>query len=113
MKNSRFEELKAMLLARRDVVVVEVSRHAAKLKEKKTSTDSAVLGLGTEDETVVQLAEMYSHEFQAIDAALGRLTRGAYGICGDCGDPIELVRLEALPFTTTCIRCKMKYPEGK
>ncbi len=70
MKNSRFEELKAMLLARRDVVVVEVSRHAAKLKEKKTSTDSAVLGLGTEDETVVQLAEMYSHEFQAIDAAL-------------------------------------------
>lgn len=34
-----------------------------------------------------------------------RLRDGTYGRCQKCGEPIADGRLEALPATTTCIRC--------
>ena len=45
---------------------------------------------------------------QAIEEALFRMEKGAYGICRDCGDPISLARLEAIPWTRVCIECKQK-----
>lgn len=45
---------------------------------------------------------------QAIEEALGRLDRGTYGTCRDCGEPISLARLNAIPWTRVCITCKEK-----
>jgi len=45
---------------------------------------------------------------QAIEEALYRMDKGAYGICRDCGDPISPARLEAIPWTRVCIECKQK-----
>src|SRR6188508_1216912 len=45
---------------------------------------------------------------QAIEEALYRMEKGAYGICRDCGDPISPARLEAIPWTRVCIECKQK-----
>lgn len=43
-----------------------------------------------------------------IKQALERIDKGTYGICEDCGDDIELKRLEARPVTTLCIECKSR-----
>ena len=52
---------------------------------------------------------------QAIEDALRRLEQGTYGICKDCGEPIAPARLNAIPWTRSCIACKEKqkteYPE--
>jgi RNA polymerase-binding protein DksA len=48
----------------------------------------------------------------AIDAALGRIDDGSYGICRTCGQPVGAERLEALPWTTQCIDCKRKDERG-
>ena len=45
---------------------------------------------------------------QAIDEALLRIEKGAFGLCRDCGEPIALARLEAIPWTRVCISCKEK-----
>src|SRR3954468_21096886 len=45
---------------------------------------------------------------QAIDEALVRMDKGAYGVCRDCGDMIAVARLEAIPWTRVCIGCKQK-----
>ena len=45
---------------------------------------------------------------QAIEEALGRLDKGTYGICRDCGEPIAEARLNAIPWTRVCIKCKEK-----
>jgi DnaK suppressor protein len=45
---------------------------------------------------------------QAIEEALHRIEKGTYGICRDCGDPIAVPRLEAIPWTRVCISCKQK-----
>jgi DnaK suppressor protein len=41
-----------------------------------------------------------------IDQALERVEAGSFGICEDCGNEINLKRLEARPVTTMCIDCK-------
>ncbi|MBP7776745.1 MAG: TraR/DksA family transcriptional regulator [Acidobacteria bacterium] len=45
---------------------------------------------------------------QAIDEALVRIDKGAYGVCRDCGEPIAEPRLNAIPWTRVCIACKEK-----
>ena len=48
-------------------------------------------------QAVTQIAE--------IDAAIGRLDDGTYGICVRCGQPVGAERLAARPAAATCVRC--------
>jgi DnaK suppressor protein len=41
-----------------------------------------------------------------IDEAVDRIETGVFGICDDCGNEIDIKRLEARPVTTMCIECK-------
>jgi DnaK suppressor protein len=54
---------------------------------------------------VAGLLEQASAELRALDTAEQRLAAGTYGTCTRCGGPIDPERLDALPATTTCIRC--------
>ena len=45
---------------------------------------------------------------QAIEEALQRIEHGTYGVCRDCGEPIAVARLKAIPWTRVCIACKEK-----
>jgi RNA polymerase-binding protein DksA len=58
------------------------------------------------------LEENEERLLEAIDAALGRIDDGTYGICRTCGQAIGGERLEALPWTTQCIDCKRKEERG-
>jgi len=52
------------------------------------------------------LAEHESNLLAEIDAALGRLEAGGYGICARCGIEIPEARLVATPTVQTCIGCQ-------
>lgn len=41
-----------------------------------------------------------------ITSALERIDAGTYGICENCGRPIGIERLEALPSVRLCVSCK-------
>lgn len=60
---------------------------------------------GTEEVTS-QLAELESRELLQIERSLLRLKHGTYGACEGCSRKIPVARLNALPFTTTCIQCQ-------
>ncbi|NLX54262.1 MAG: TraR/DksA family transcriptional regulator [Planctomycetaceae bacterium] len=67
-------------------------------------SDGAV---GTQDDEIHSLlAQSESEEIQRINAALENMERGEYGLCEECRQPIAAARLEALPYTTTCINCQ-------
>ena len=53
-------------------------------------------------ETLIERARAHLEE---IDDALERVRTGSYGNCESCGQPIAAGRLEARPFSTTCISC--------
>ncbi|MGH2568414.1 MAG: TraR/DksA family transcriptional regulator, partial [Bacteroidota bacterium] len=43
---------------------------------------------------------------RAVEAALRRVDEGRFGSCVSCGSLIEKGRLEAIPYTHLCVRCK-------
>ncbi|MBW3620464.1 MAG: TraR/DksA family transcriptional regulator, partial [Actinobacteria bacterium] len=45
---------------------------------------------------------------QQIDTALEQMDEGTYGICEDCGDPIQDARLEIRPLSVKCVDCAAK-----
>lgn len=65
--------------------------------------------LATEDDEGVDqnvaLAQNEQGLLEQVEAALGRVEQGTFGRCENCGQEIERERLEALPYTSLCIRC--------
>ena len=57
---------------------------------------------------VLSLAEGLKQRLEDVQAALGRLEKGTYGICESCGKDIAPERLEAVPAARLCIDCKQK-----
>jgi DnaK suppressor protein len=105
------------LLARREHLRKKLMGELANLRDFK-STDStgdsvdAAFETGS-DEMASQLAELDARELHQIERALEKLRQGTYGICegedenGEpCGEKIPVARLNALPYTTLCIKCQ-------
>ena len=58
------------------------------------------------DEICSQLVEIESRELGQIEHALQRIAGGVYGRCEYCGGKIAEPRLNALPYTNSCIDCQ-------
>ena len=43
-----------------------------------------------------------------VERALVRFDDGTYGLCTNCGCPIDPARLEALPYAQLCLDCQSK-----
>jgi DnaK suppressor protein len=59
-----------------------------------------------EREKVMALVKTLERKLESIDYALRQAQEGTYGICERCGQPIDPARLEAVPETTLCVKCK-------
>ncbi len=47
-----------------------------------------------------------------IENALRRMEEGTYGKCANCGQPINILRLEAVPWARFCIDCQELAEKG-
>jgi len=47
-----------------------------------------------------------------VQAALQRAGSGAFGVCVECGQPVEEKRLGAIPWARHCIRCQELQDKG-
>jgi RNA polymerase-binding protein DksA len=59
---------------------------------------------------------MLGQEFSGlrdIDEALKRIAKGDYGICKDCGQPIDPKRLNAQPAARVCLACKEAFEKRR
>jgi RNA polymerase-binding protein DksA len=62
----------------------------------------------------VALADIDRHvgEIRAIDAALLRIAQGGYGVCTECGEAIDIQRLQAAPTVQRCVPCQTRFEHG-
>jgi RNA polymerase-binding protein DksA len=103
---SELEERRFRVLA-----VIEHRDRAESLEEEtgelmSSSADNHLADTATETydrEFDEGLEEDAGRLLRRIEAALGRLDAGTYGMCEVCGQPIAEERLEAVPYTTLCI----------
>ena len=106
------EHFRRVLESERDRLLhaVQAVHHDGSLLE-----ESGDLAIGSGDHIADSATETYLREIDGgleenaahllveIDAALGRLDDGSYGLCSVCGRPIGDERLEAVPYATLCI----------
>ena len=58
-----------------------------------------------EQEFTLSLMENEEGTLEAIELALERIEEGSYGQCDECGVKIPKLRLNALPYAPTCVKC--------
>src|SRR3954453_7991733 len=102
--------LHARLVARRDAVRKALSGDLEGYREFAASNDvgdnvDAAVDTAN-DEICTQLVEIESRELGQIEHALKRIVEGVYGRCEYCNGKIAEARLNALPYTSTCIDCQ-------
>ena len=60
-----------------------------------------------EQEKALALVESWERKLASIEHALEQAQKGVYGRCEHCGEAIDPARLEAVPETTLCLKCKV------
>lgn len=106
-KEKKLKKIKLQLLSQKESLLNEAE---VALNELPGQTVFPDLGDQASAETdrgfMLRLRGREQRLLKKIDEALDRLDNGIFGICEDCGEQIELKRLEARPVTTMCIDCK-------
>jgi len=94
----KLQEKKAELSSRLERISANLRRgYEADSKEraKQLEDNEVVDALGNEART----------EIVKITAALQRMDTGDFGLCTECGMPIQAGRLNAYPYADECIEC--------
>jgi DnaK suppressor protein len=109
----RLQELRKMLLGRKEAILREAKEEIAKYisGENRQLVDTA---LDEGDWAVVDISEdinlmrLASHRkaMHDIDESLRKISEGSYGICEECGEEIGEKRLRVLPTATLCVSCQ-------
>lgn len=101
--------MREVLVTRRDALRKALAGDLSALKDLREQSSGDVVDFAldsAQDEISSQLAQVESRELSLIDAALGRMRDGTYGICEVCSNNIPIVRLQALPYAICCVNCQ-------
>ncbi|MEJ2009974.1 MAG: TraR/DksA family transcriptional regulator [Acidobacteriota bacterium] len=108
VEQKELERYKQLLLAKREELSAawkgreELAPSAGHLHGDPADQASAA----SEAAIQVRLHQTDSKLLRAIDDALARISKGNYGTCEACSEPISDARLTAVPWTRLCLNCK-------
>ena len=102
----RRDALREILTRLRDETYEEIARFREDQGQFRETTpgdemDEARASMAID--THANLIDRAESRLRLIDGALARVDNGTYGICVDCGEPIGIERLKALPFAMRCV----------
>ncbi len=104
VKNSR-AGLRSELLQKKEELTARLERITENLR-RGYDADSKERAIQLEDSEVADaLGNEARAELKKISAALARMKSGAFGICINCGMPINQSRIKAYPYALECIDC--------
>jgi DnaK suppressor protein len=108
---SRFQRA---LEAKQREFAEQVGLHIAKLAISDSEHDpiDQVQSMHRREEAVTMIAG-YTTALADVEASLRAISEGTYGECVDCGEPIGLKRLEAIPWAPRCVRCEQRIEAGE
>ncbi len=114
----RHELLKKILLKKRNEVVdgLEAQMGRRLMREPGQKIDSA---MDSADQSVLDidqgidssLLEMKYEQYKDIADAFRKLQNNTFGLCEECGEEIDIKRLQVNPLARYCISCKTKKEE--
>lgn len=112
---AQLDELKQLLLARRQALKGDMAQNLANLAPAELSgsvsqDESARLKNQTREVDAV-LTTLDAEELARIERALDAMAAGDYGLCDECGCQIPFERLKIEPMTQHCVACKSAWEQ--
>jgi len=106
-RDRKIQEIKLKLLRQRASLLNEAESALNELPGQTTFPDLGDQATAETDRNfMLRLRGREQRLLKKIDEAIDRIDTGIFGICDDCGNEIDVKRLEARPVTTMCIECK-------
>lgn len=109
--------LREILVKRRDALRKALACEMDDLQKVQTGHSNGDMIDGAikseRDYVSSQLAEVESQELERVENALEQIRTGHYGICETCENVIPIVRLNALPCATRCVKCQRAWEESQ
>lgn len=104
--NNQYRAFQRMLEAKRDELRKQLRGRLAEAVDDHEPDDEGAEAIRCiTTDMVIATIERQRTELSEVEAALKRLKAGEYGICEECGIAIPEVRLNALPWTRSCVDC--------
>lgn len=103
-----FSTIRANLEQRRQSILAKIAEaKAPEANDDVMRGDSLDIASSARDrEITFMLKSRELDELRAIEDAIDRIDADDYGICASCEDPIEIKRLEAVPWARFCRACQ-------
>lgn len=106
-RGKRLQGIRAILLKQRELLFKEAESALNELPGQTIFPDLGDQASAEIDRNfMLRLRGREQRLLKKIDEAIERIDTGTFGICDDCGNEIDIKRLEARPVTTMCIECK-------
>jgi DnaK suppressor protein len=101
----RFKEIREELMTKAAQLRERLGKVQSHLREPG-NPDWQERATEVENDEVLESLDTHGRdELDQIERALTRMDSGVYGVCEQCTEDIPVPRLQALPFTTTCVNC--------
>src|SRR4249920_3919521 len=105
MTKSEFEKYRTALEARRTEIAASL-RNRDDIAIEKAPDAIDEVQLAGERELAIRNLDRESALLRKVREALARMADGSYGVCMHCEEDISPKRLNAVPWTSFCIRCQ-------
>lgn len=105
-RTDALKKLQKTLSGRRNELRRRLGSELAALGHSGMPDTAASASASADQELSSQLAELEARELAQIESALLRIKQGKYGLCAGCNSKIPVARLNALPYSTLCIKCQ-------
>lgn len=106
-REKRLQGIRLILLKQRELLLNEAESALNELPGQTIFPDLGDQASAEIDRNfMLRLRGREQRLLKKIDEAIDRIDSGTFGICDDCGNEIDIKRLEARPVTTMCIECK-------
>ena len=105
MTKSELNKYKALLEAKQAELAGGL-RNREGIAIEKTADALDEVQLAGERELAIRNLDRESNLLRNVRSALGRIGDGSYGVCLHCEEDISPKRLNAVPWTSYCIKCQ-------
>ena len=116
---ANLEQLRSRLESDQKRLLGELEQLGAGVRPAEERREGSPFGKREEEATEslelekrLALEKQVKDHLAKVEHALRKFEEGTYGLCDNCGQPIDPARLEALPQAHLCVGCKAKGEQG-
>ena len=114
-KKDAADKIRRRLLSKRDELLQDLAKNREVSDETVDESAQDMADRATSaytKEFAYSLSESDRKTLVLIDEALARLDAGTYGVCANCGAPVQEKRIEAVPWARFCLDCQELQDKG-